>query len=255
MAAVAVERRGDRVFHRPGRAQPSVRQLLHRRQHIVQTIGAAHRHPAGAPAGREVRLRERGERNHRRVGVGLGDRRQRAIESNVGVDLVGKERHVVRLGDVYERPAYRWRIDGARRVVRIDRDEGSCLRVDQAANVIEVRQPAVRRIRTVEDRYARSWPGLRCRAGRSAPARGPRRLLRRARSGPARFLRRSRMSARPGRPTAACRGARTRQRPPLARWRFRPTARNRCARRESPARRPRRDVAASGSRRGSDPRC
>ena len=49
-------------------------------------------HPAGAPAGREVRLRQAREGDDRRVGIEAADRRDRAVVAEIAVDLVGENR-------------------------------------------------------------------------------------------------------------------------------------------------------------------
>jgi hypothetical protein len=68
--AVARERRRDGVLHRAGAAEPAVGELLDGRQQVVvEPRRAAHRHPAGAPARREVGLRQRRERDDRRVRI------------------------------------------------------------------------------------------------------------------------------------------------------------------------------------------
>ena len=69
MRAVAGQRRGDRVLHRSRAAQPAVRQLLDRRERVVEPRRRADHQPAGAPARREIRLRQARERDDRRVGI------------------------------------------------------------------------------------------------------------------------------------------------------------------------------------------
>ena len=179
MRAIAVERGDNRVFHRPGAAQPSVRQLLDRRR-APRRAGpsAADRHPSGAPSRREVGLRQRRERDDRRARVLRRERRHRAVEGEVGIDLVGEQRDVVGIGDVEQRLARRGRIGRAGRVVRIDDDEGARRAAIPGCGCD--RRPAASRCRGRSGRTPRarrSWRARRCRADRSASAPALRRPL------------------------------------------------------------------------------
>ena len=75
-------------------------------------------------------------------GLCARDRRDRTVEGEIGVDLVGEERKAVLLGDLDQRASHVGRIHRAGRIVRIDGDERARGRGDQAADVIEIRQPA-----------------------------------------------------------------------------------------------------------------
>src|SRR5436853_605148 len=87
---VAREGRDDGVLHRSRRAETSVRELLHAREDVVQSRRPSDRHPSGAPAGREIRLRQRGERNDRRVGIQTRHRRYGPVVGEIAVDFVGE---------------------------------------------------------------------------------------------------------------------------------------------------------------------
>ena len=190
MRAVAVERRDDRVFHRRRAAQAAVRQLLDRAEHVVHPLAAADGEPSRSPSRREVRLRQRRERDHRRVGIELRDRVNRAVEGEIGVDLVGEQRDVVIVGDLQQLAPHGGRIGAAGRIVRIDDDQRARGRADQPSNLAGVRHPVRCRAscrRTPAGR--RSWRARRYRADRSAPGPALRRPVRRARSAPARCLR------------------------------------------------------------------
>ena len=100
---IAVERGDDRVLHRSGAAQPSVRQLLDPGEQIVEPRRRRDRHPAGAPARRQIRLGQRRERDDRRLGIERGEGADRAIERQVRVNLVGEQREVVLVGEIDER--------------------------------------------------------------------------------------------------------------------------------------------------------
>ena len=141
MRAIARERRFDRVLHRSGTAEPPVGHLLDRRQHVVHSIRFADDDPAGAPAGREVRLRERRERNDRRVGCERSEQRRGSVERDVAVDLVRQNRNARVLGERDQLPARRLGVHGARRVVRIDDHERARARRDQSRDVVHVRLP------------------------------------------------------------------------------------------------------------------
>ena len=148
--AIAVECGDDRVLHRSGAAQASVRELLDSGEQIVEPRGCRHRHPAGAPSGREIRLRQRRERDDRRLGIERSEGAHRTIEIQVGVDLVGEQREVVLFREIDQRAAGFGRICRAGRVVRIDDDKRPRRRGDEAAHVFDVRLPAFRRIGPVE---------------------------------------------------------------------------------------------------------
>ena len=77
--AVAGQRRGDGVLHRSRTAQPAVGQLLDRRQRVVEPRRRADDEPAGAPARREIRLRQARERDDRRVGIERAQQRHRPV--------------------------------------------------------------------------------------------------------------------------------------------------------------------------------
>ena len=71
----------------------------------IQARRTAERHPAGAPAGREVGLRQARERDDRRVGIELAVRLDRAVEAEIAVHLVGEDQQPVRVGEVEQRAA------------------------------------------------------------------------------------------------------------------------------------------------------
>ncbi len=148
---IAAERRLDRELHRARAAQPAVGQLLDRRQHLVQPIRSADREPARPPAWREIRLRQRRERDDRRVGREAAQERRRAVEAEVAVDLVGQNRHARAIGELDERASRRFRIHGAGRIVRVDEHDRACCRRDQSPHVVEVRHPVPRRVGAVVD--------------------------------------------------------------------------------------------------------
>ena len=152
MRAIAAERRRNRVFHRSGRAEAPVRELLDGSQDVVQAVRASDRHPPGTPSRRKVRLRQRREGNDRRVGIEACHRRDRAGVGEIAVDLVGEQRNVVRVGELDERAACLGRIGRTGWIVGIDDDERARGGRDQAADVIEIGLPPVRRVRPVEDR-------------------------------------------------------------------------------------------------------
>ena len=84
---------------------------------------AADRHPAGAPSGREIRLRQRRERDDRRLGIERGEGADRTVELQVGVDLVGEQREVVLFGEIDQRAPGVGGIGRAGGIVRIDDDQ------------------------------------------------------------------------------------------------------------------------------------
>ena len=149
MRPVPVERAGDGVLHRHVAAQAAVGELLHRRRHPVQPRRAAACHPARAPAGREVGLRQARERDDWRVRIELAVGVDRAVEAEVAVHLVGQDQQPVLIGEVEQRAARLGRVHGAGRVVGIDDDERARGRRDQALEVIEVRHPSARRVEPV----------------------------------------------------------------------------------------------------------
>ena len=75
-------------------------------------------------------------------GLSAAMRRHRAVETQVGIDLVGEQRKVVLVGEIDQRAAGLGRIRRAGRVVRIDDDQRARRRRDQAAQVFEIRLPA-----------------------------------------------------------------------------------------------------------------
>ena len=85
-------------------------------------------------------------------GIAGGNRRHRAVEREVGVDLVGEQRKVVAIGQLDERAADLGRIGRAGRVVRIDDDQRARRRGDQAAHVIDVGHPAAIGVGAVKHR-------------------------------------------------------------------------------------------------------
>ena len=111
-------------------------------ERIVHAWSAADGHPAGPPARREVRFRERRKGDDRGVRIARGNRRNRTIEREIGVDLVGEQGKVVAIGQLDKRAAGIDRIGGAGRVVRVDDDQGAGRRGDQAPYMIEVGHPA-----------------------------------------------------------------------------------------------------------------
>ena len=149
MRSIAGERAGDGVLHRHRAAQPAVGQLLHRRDDIIQAGRAAARHPARAPAGREVRLREARERDDRRIRIEVAVGLDGAVEAEVAVDLVGEDEQAVLVGEVQQGAPGLGRVDRAGRVVGVDDDERARRRRDEALQVIEIRHPAARRVEPV----------------------------------------------------------------------------------------------------------
>ena len=152
MRPVAEERRGDRVLHWAVRAQTAIRELLDCREDAIEPVVPADRHPAGAPAGRQVGLRQRRERDDGGIEVLGGDGRHGAVVGEIGVDLVGQERKVVPVRQIDELAPHLAGVDRAGRVVRVDDDERPGRGRDQAADVIDVGQPAAGGISAIEDR-------------------------------------------------------------------------------------------------------
>ena len=103
MRSIAGQRRGKRVFHRAGAAQPAVGELFDPREHVVEPIGLRDGQPARPPAGGQIRFRQRRKRNDRGVGIQRGDRRHGSVEREVGVNLVGEQRKVVLVGEIDQR--------------------------------------------------------------------------------------------------------------------------------------------------------
>ena len=149
---IAIERGGNRMLHRSGRAEPAVSQLLDRPQRIVEAGRVADRHPACPPAGREIRLRERRKRDDRGVGIAGGNRRDRAVKREVGVDLVGEQGEVVPIGELDERAADIDRVGRAGRIVGVDDDERAGRGGDQAAHMVEIGHPAAVGVGAVKHR-------------------------------------------------------------------------------------------------------
>ena len=139
--SVAVERGDDGVLHRRGAAQASVRQLLDRGEHVVEPLGAADREPSRSPPRRQVGLRQRRERDDRRIRIDARDRVHRSLEREVGVDLVGEQRDVVIVGERDELAPHLRRIHRAGRIVRIDDHQGAGRGADQPLDLLDVRQP------------------------------------------------------------------------------------------------------------------
>ena len=152
MRAIGVQRGSHRVLHRARAAEPAVGELLDRAEDLIELFRAADAEPAGAPARRDVGLRQRREREDRRVRRQRAEQRHGAVETEFAVDLVGENRHAGAIGDVDQGAPEIFGIAGASRVVRIDRDDRPCRRADQPLDVVEVRQPAVGRIAAVINR-------------------------------------------------------------------------------------------------------
>jgi hypothetical protein len=148
---VAAQRCDQRVLHRACAAQPAISQLLDRRQDVVEPLGLADREPARAPSGGEIRLRERRKGDDRCIGVLPREGGDRAVECEIGIDLVGEQRHVVPIGDLEQRQPRLVGVGGAGRVVRVDHDQRARPRGDEAAHVVEVGLPAMRCVCPVED--------------------------------------------------------------------------------------------------------
>ena len=149
VAAVAEQRRRDRVLRRPVAAQPTVRQLLDRGQQLVQPRIPADHHPAGAPPRSEIRLREARERDDRGIRREAAHRRHGTVVREVAVDLVGQQHETVPLGHVDERAPRGVGIHRAGRIVRVDDDQRARARGDERFEVVEIGLPAVRRVRPV----------------------------------------------------------------------------------------------------------
>ena len=141
--AVAVERRRHRVLHRPRAAQPSVGELLDRRQRGIEARRSTHRHPSRAPPRREIRLRQARVGDDRRVLVEDGHRRHRSVVGQVSIDLVRQDHQAVLLGDVDQRPPHLVGINRAGGVVGIDHHQRARLRGDDPLEVLQIRLPPV----------------------------------------------------------------------------------------------------------------
>jgi len=130
---------------------------------------AGDHHPAGAVAAGAVVLREAVQGDGQHV---LGERRDRgvpvAVEEHLVVHLVGIDEEVMLAGDPDDLPEHFVRIQRTGRVVRVDDDDRLGLRRDLAADVLEVRQPAVFLVAQVMPR----------RAAGEADRRRPQRIVR-----------------------------------------------------------------------------
>ncbi len=146
---VACQRRSHGVLHRDGAAQAAVRQLLDGCRHVVEARRCADGDPTRAPAGRKVRFRQTRERDDGGVALETADWRDRAVVTEIAVNLVGQHRETVPLGEVDQLTANRRGITGPCRIVRIDDDERTRRRCDEAAEMIEVRNPPAARMRAV----------------------------------------------------------------------------------------------------------
>ncbi len=152
MRSIAAKRRGHRILHRDVAAQPAVRQFSNRRPHVVESRRAADAHPAGAPAGRKVGLRETRERDDGGIGIEDSQWFDPAGVAEIAVDLVGENHQAVPIGQVEQPAADGGGIGGARRVVGIDDDQRARGRRDEAVDVIEVGRPSARRVGAIEPR-------------------------------------------------------------------------------------------------------
>ncbi len=151
MRAVAGQRRHNRPLHRHGRAQPPFGELRDGREHILQTIAAADRKPAGSPAWSQIPLRQSGQRDDRSVRIERRYRRDRAIERDILVNLVGDHRHVVLVCDLQQLASDRLRVCRARGIVRVVDHERLRSRGDESRDFAGIGLPAVGRIGAVKD--------------------------------------------------------------------------------------------------------
>ena len=116
------------------------------REHVLQPVAAADGEPARAPPGHQISLRQSGQRNDRRIGIERADGRDRAVERDVLINLVGDHRHVVLVGDLQQLAANRLCVRRAGRVVRVVHDERLGARRDEAADLFRIGLPSVLRI-------------------------------------------------------------------------------------------------------------
>src|SRR5574343_259091 len=123
----------------------------HRSQHVEAfdiVLGMAlvtgNHHPASAIATGTVVLRQPVEGDGQDV---VGQRRHRgvldAVVQDLVVHLVGVNDQVMLAGDVDEFAQQIVRIQGARRIVRVDQDNRPGMGVDFAANVVQIGQPTL----------------------------------------------------------------------------------------------------------------